>query len=252
MKKLLRACYHSLPEPVKKAAVKLLEAIPFTSQYEHTKWVKRVYTKFGHDQIKYIFLSISHFCHINRPMNGYYFEFGCHGANTMRMAYDNFHHLFDWTYVAFDSFEGLPEISEIDKQEIWKKGKLKTSEDYFIRVVTQHGIPREKLITVKGFYDVSLNEGLKKKLLPIKAAVIYVDCDLYTSTIPVLGFIRDFLQRGTIIVFDDWNCFHGDPDKGERRAFREFREKYPELIFEDFVQTNIAKSFIFLGEKNNF
>ena len=150
--------------------------------------------------------------------------------------------------MAFDSFEGLPEIAEIDEQEIWEKGKLKTTEEDFVRIVTKHGVPREKLMTVKGFYDTSLDEELKKRLLPAKASVIYIDCDLYTSTVPVLNFVKDFLQRGTIIVFDDWNCFHGDPDKGERRAFREFRERHPELIFEDFIQTNEARAFIFLGD----
>jgi len=233
MKKLFRRYYDCSPEIVKKGARKLKKYIQKVVRNRRDNWIRNVYTKFGHDQVRYIFLSIARFCHINRPMNGYYFEFGSHEANTMRMA--------------FDSFEGLPEIAEIDEQEIWEKGKLKTTEGDFVRIVTKHGVPREKLITVKGFYDTSLDEQLKKKLLPAKAAVIYIDCDLYTSTVPVLNFVKDFLQRGTIVVFDDWNCFHGDPDKGERRAFREFRERHPELIFEDFIQTNEAKAFIFLG-----
>lgn len=235
-----------------------LSLIPFTKLHQQRKWrskrrkwISKVYSQFGKDQRKYIFLSIARFCHINRPISGYYFEFGSHEANTMRMAYDHFHYLFDWTYVAFDSFEGLPEISEVDKQKIWEKGKLKTSEEDFIRIVTQHGIPRNKLITVKGFYDVSLTDELKLKMLPVMAAVIYIDCDLYKSTVPVLSFIKDFLQRGTIIVFDDWNCFCGDPNKGERKAFREFREQNPDLLFEDFVQTNEAKSFIYHGKHNH-
>ena len=94
------------------------------------------------------------------------------------MAFDAFRHLHDWTYVAFDSFKGLPDVSEADRQEIWKKGKLKTSEEDFIRKVTRHGIPKEKLITVKGFYDTSLTDELTSRLLPTKAAVIYVDCDM--------------------------------------------------------------------------
>lgn len=252
MKKIMRRYYDSLPESQKKIIRKLYKKMEviFSSQlYQRNKWIKEVYAKFGSDQKKYIFLSIARFCHINRPIKGYYFEFGCHGANTIKMAYDSFHHLFDWTYVAFDSFEGFPEIQEIDKQEIWEKGKCKTTEDDFIRIATRHGIPKEKLITIKGFYDVSLTPELKSRLLPTKAAVVYIDCDLYTSTVPVLDFIKDFLQKGTIIVFDDWYCFHGDPEKGERRAFREFKDKNPGLIFEDFVQTNEAKSFIFLGEK---
>lgn len=213
------------------------------------RWTLDVYSAFGRSQRQYIFLSIARFLNINRPINGYYLEFGCNGAHTMRMAWDAFHHLFDLTYVGFDSFEGLPEILEIDRQEIWKKGKLAFEEDRLIDIVTAHGIPRSKLLTVRGFYDQSLTQDLKEKLLPGKAAVVYIDCDLYASTVPVLNWVTDFLQRGTIIVFDDWNCFHGDPDRGERLAWKEYRESNPQLRFEPFVSTNEAQSFIFLGRK---
>ena len=125
------------------------------------RWIDNVFTQHGQDRRRDIFLSIAKFCQINRPIDGYYFEFGCHGAHTMRMAYDCFHHLFDWTYVAFDSFEGLPEIAPIDKQEIWEKGKLKTTEDEFVKKVTRHGLPKDKLITIKGFYDQVLNDETK-------------------------------------------------------------------------------------------
>lgn len=222
--------------------------IPFTYKFKKRRWLS-TYVKFGLEQRKFIFLSIARFLNINRPIPGYYFEFGSFGAQTMRMAWDSFHHLFDLTYVAFDSFAGLPEIAAIDKQEIWKAGKLKVEEDNFRKIVESNGMPKEKLTTVKGFYDQVLTEELKKKFLPRKAAVIYIDCDLYVSTVPVLNFIKDFLQRGTVIVFDDWNCFCGDPSKGERLAFQEFRQKNPQLIFEEFVQTNEARSFIYLGEK---
>src|SRR5262249_20465600 len=112
----------------------------------------------------------------------------------------------------------------------------------------KHGIPREKLITVKGFYDDSLNDAAKQLLLPQRAAVVYIDCDLYHSTVPVLEFVKDLLQKGTILVFDDWFCFHGNPGRGQRRAFSEFCERYPYLRFEPFVQTNEIQSFIYLGE----
>lgn len=248
----LRLAYAALPgylKRVARAAYYLPESIPFTRSNQRKNWVRNVYTEFGLEQRRNIFLSIARFCVINRPIDGYYFEFGCHEANTMRLAYECFRHLFDWTYVAFDSFEGLPQIQEIDKQPIWEKGKLKTSQERFISTMRQSGMSRERLITVKGFYDQSLTPELKTQLLPRKAAVIYVDCDLYTSTVPVLNFIRDFLQRGTILVFDDWNCFHGDPNRGERRAFAEFRNREQDLVFEEFVSTNEAKSFIFLGRK---
>ena len=89
----------------------------------------------------------------------------------------------------------------------------------------------------------------RRKLLPTKAVVIYVDCDLYDSTVTVLDFAKDLLQKGTIMVFDDWFCFYGDPDKGERTAFKEFLALNPSLVFQDYTQTNEAKAFIYLGEK---
>ena len=196
-----------------------------------------------------VFMSISIFCFHNQPIDGYYFEFGCHKARTMRLAWDTFHSLYDWTFVAFDSFEGLPEMDAADSMPMWKKGDLKTSETDFVNLVTRHGMPKERLKTVKGFYNESLTPALRDELLPQKAAVVYIDCDLYSSTITALNFAKDFLQTGTVLVFDDWFCFYGDPTKGERRAFAEFRERNPELIFEDYIQTNEAKAFIYLGKK---
>lgn len=213
------------------------------------RWLRREYTPFGMSQRREIFMSIARFAHINRPISGNYMEFGSHEAHTMRLAWDCFNQLFDWDYIAFDSFQGLPEIAEIDRQEIWYRGKLKTGEENFLGICHRHGIPPDRLRTVKGFYDQSLTPGLQKKLLPRKAAVVYIDCDLYLSTIPVLDFIKPFLQPGTIIAFDDWNCFLGDPEKGERRAWREFCHANPELRFEPFVQTGMQASFIHLGPK---
>jgi O-methyltransferase len=218
-------------------------------QKNHARWVAESYSAFGQAERERILLSICRFCHINRPIDGYYMEFGCHEANTMRMAWRHSQYLFKWTYVAFDSFEGLPEIEAIDRQEIWEKGKLKTSEEDFVRRVTGAGMPRDRLITVSGFYDRVLTHELADKLLPRKAAVIYIDCDLYHSAVPVLRFIPPFLQPGTTIVFDDWNCFLANPAKGERLAWREFLETHPDLAFEPFISTAEAQAFLFVGRK---
>jgi hypothetical protein len=167
------------------------------------------------------------------------------------MAWNSFHHLFDWTFICFDSFEGLPEIQEIDRQQIWAKGKLKMAEPDFRATCERHGIPSQRLVTVKGFFSESLNAKTRNRLGNIKAAVIYVDCDLYHSTVPVLDFCRDYLQPGTVIVFDDWNCFRADPDRGERRAWREFCERNPGLHFEQFVYNGTQNSFIFTGARQD-
>lgn len=165
------------------------------------------------------------------------------------MAYDAFSHLYDFTYVAFDSFEGLPEVEGIDVHGgLWYRGKMRTSEESFVRMCREHGLPMNKLRTVKGFYKDSLTTALRDELAPLKAAVVYIDCDLYASTVPVLGFVRDFLQPGTVLIFDDWFLFYGEPDRGERRAFREFCAANPKARFEPFFSNHELQAFIYLGQ----
>ncbi|MDD5146829.1 MAG: hypothetical protein PHN39_03795, partial [Candidatus Pacebacteria bacterium] len=125
LKDRLRKHYDQLSPSTKKTikwVYGLLAFIPFTGAYSKRRWMSGVYRKFSQDQRRFIFLSIARFCNINRPIGGYYFEFGSFGGNTMKIAWDTFRWLFDFTYVAFDSFKGLPDIKEIDKQAIWEKG----------------------------------------------------------------------------------------------------------------------------------
>jgi hypothetical protein len=136
----------------------------------------------------------------------------------------------------------------ITKNDNYNKMESSLSRKEFERLCKKEGLTEDKLIIVEGFYQDSLNNDLVIKLQPKKAAVIYIDCDLYTSTVSVLNFIIHFLQPGTIIIFDDWNCFYGDPDRGQKKAFNEFKFKYPTLVFEDFVSDAESKSFIFIKD----
>ena len=51
------------------------------------------------------------------------------------------------------------------------------------------------------------------KLKPISICVI--DVDIYESTVEVLEFIKDHLVTGSIVLFDDFNCFFKN---GERKV----------------------------------
>lgn len=245
-----KAFLYAMPAPLQRPlrwGFDWLRYPPGSSMRQRISFTSREYTPFGRNQRYEIMLDIARFATINRPIAGYYMEFGSHEANTMRMAWRVFGSMFDWDFIAFDSFQGLPDIAPIDEQEIWGKGRLATAEQEFINQCRTAGMPKSRLQTVKGFYDDSLTPELQQELLPKRAAVVYVDCDLYKSTVPVLEFIKPFLQPGTILVFDDWNCFFGDPERGERRAWREFLNANPDLRFEPFVQTGMQASFVHLG-----
>lgn len=179
---------------------------------------------------------------------GDYMEFGCHKARTFRMSLSEARKKsFDWmNFYAFDSFEGLPEASEIDEFPGWEKGNLKTSDDVFRKLIQEHGVYTDKISLVKGYFSESLSESLKSELLAknTRAAMVYIDSDFYESARDVLCFVEDFLQDGTIVAFDDWNTYRANPNKGEKKAFREFMEK-SEWKFEEFLDYGwMGKSFV--------
>ena len=244
---MLRTMYDRLPLPLRSAARSAFYQLRRLANPAQHRWIAQEYEGYARSQREEMMLAISRFCHINRPMKGYYFEFGCHEANTMRLAWRHTRYLFDWTYVAFNSFEGLPEIQDVDRQDVWQKGKLKTGEQEFIAKCRKAGMPQDRLITIRGFFEQSLDAATQQRLAGRKAVVIYVDCDLYHSTVPVLKFMKHFLQPGTIVVFDDWLCFHCDPDRGERRAWAEFLAANPDLKFVPFIGTAELQSFVFIG-----
>ena len=80
-----------------------------------------------------------------------------------------------------------------------------------------------RISTVKGFFEKSLeNFSFPKNS---KIALVYIDCDYYTSTKTVLNFLTDYLSHGMIIAFDDWDCYFADNQRGQRLAFQEWSKK---------------------------
>jgi len=159
-------------------------------------------------------------------MEGDYLEFGVSIGTTMSAAY-RFATLFRldaMTFYAFDSFQGLPEISGVDANGPceYHEGQYACGLEQFKKNLSRNGVDLRRLEFVEGWYDKTLNEQTRKRLRIKKAAVIWVDCDLYESTVPVLDFVTDYVQTGTIICFDDFYCFRGNPNRGESLAFKEW------------------------------
>ncbi len=138
-------------------------------------------------------------------------------------------------FFAFDSFQGLPESEGIDKQgDDFSEGKYSFSETDFRAKLAQHGVPKEKVVIVPGWYcDTCTAETINQHQMD-KAAVVHIDCDLYESAKDALNFVTPLLNDGTIIIFDDWYCFRGNPQLGEQRAFAEWSASLPDWIFTEY------------------
>ncbi len=177
---------------------------------------------------------------------GDYFEFGVYRAQSFLMAH-RMKRRFGMDQMklwAFDSFAGLPEIDDA-RDSTWTRGEYACSLDEFRRILARNGVATNEYEVVAGYYDRSLNEEVHGKLAGRKASVVNVDCDLYSSTVSVLNFVRRYLDNGTVVFFDDYYHYRGNPDQGEQRALSEFLQHNDSFTFIPWADyAPVGKSFI--------
>jgi O-methyltransferase len=177
---------------------------------------------------------------------GDYFEFGLARGETFLIAHRmrRRYSLDQMKLFGFDSFEGLPEIDDA-RDNVWSMGQYACSEDDLRKILRKHGMRPTEYELIKGYYDRSLNAELHERLADRKAAIAYIDCDLYSSTKLVLNFLRSYLVDGSIVCFDDYYSYKGNPDQGEQKALSEFLQSSSEFAFIPWTDYfPLGKSFI--------
>jgi O-methyltransferase len=169
-------------------------------------------------------------------LTGDYYEFGLYAGTTFYHAQQEAKRLGlnDIHFWGFDSFRGLPSLDEVESKS-FIAGSYACSREVVERLHNQFGVDWSHVHLIEGWYEDVLTKELAALMKMGPAKIVLVDCDVYRSTVPVLEFISPLLQKGTIILFDDWNCF-GDRDLGERRAFREFL-----LVHQEWTAEEVGK-----------
>jgi hypothetical protein len=129
------------------------------------------------------------------------------------------------TVYGFDSFEGL--------REDWKGWENPKG------AFSLHGeLPQvaANVKLVKGWFDDSLPPFLHAHAEPF--SFVHIDCDTYEATATVLSLAGDRLQKGTVVVFDEYFGYRGWR-AGEFKAWQEFVAarglRYEYLAFSDYA-----------------
>lgn len=173
-------------------------------------------------------------------LQGDYLEFGVARGFNLARAYHfaRATGLANMRLHAFDSFEGLPQPRGVDVDTSgpseFAKGDYAAGIAEVKKTLQAARVDMSAFTFTPGWFDASLEHERKAALKIEKAAVVWIDCDLYESTVPVLDFITDLVEEGTVLLFDDWFCFRANPDRGEQRAVREWMAKNPGIKLCDF------------------
>jgi len=121
-------------------------------------------------------------------------------------------------FYGIDSFEGIPENDESDLY--FSGGSFLASKEDVYRSCLKNGMKDSQFELIQSFYS-----KLSASDLCDKASVIHIDSDLYQSAIEALRLCKNMIQQGTVVMFDDYNCFSASNNQGERRAMKEFSEE---------------------------
>jgi hypothetical protein len=111
-------------------------------------------------------------------------------------------------FYGFDTFEGLPE-----KWGTFDKGSMAA------------GFPDvsdSRHEFVKGLFQATLPEFLKSgKISNPRRKIIHLDADLFSSTLFALTTLHPFIQKGDILIFDEFNV-----PTHEFKAFMDYVDSY--------------------------
>lgn len=172
-------------------------------------------------------------------VEGNFLEFGVFGGVSLALLADAYRcdpKGMERRIVGYDSFGGLPGSEE--RHARWDAGDCARMHGW--HPLLKVGDPVTKEATLELFRQCQLptpelEVGLYHETLPrtipskyARAALIHIDCDLYESTKTVLEGVASILQEGTVVLFDEWFSYKGNPNRGEARAFNEFLDEHPE------------------------
>jgi O-methyltransferase len=136
-----------------------------------------------------------------------YFEFGVSKGISFRWWAENIKYS-ESRFFGFDTFSGLPE-----DWGSFKKGDMDNNNE-----IPQMNDPRCSFY--QGLFQQTLPSFLKNYSSG-KRKIIHMDADLYTSTLYVLTSISPILNKGDIIIFDEFNV-----PMHEFKAFSEWIKAY--------------------------
>lgn len=113
----------------------------------------------------------------------------------------------------FDTFKGLPELSDIDTlfgKKHWKKNQFN---DTSLEAVKDYLSSYENVQIIKGEFPKTADS-----IGDSKFSFVHLDVDLYRSTIECLKFFYPRLVKGGIILVHDYFA------DGIQKAFKEFQQ----------------------------
>ena len=166
-------------------------------------------------------------------LGGDYLEFGVFTGSSFVFAARYNSKLKDLTqkktrFFGFDSFEGFGDIKDFDAHPFYKNDTFALNYEKVSRnIKCQMGSNEHTL--VKGYFDQTIKGKTPESFGIQKARIVFIDCDLKDPAADVFNFVKSSLQKGTVLIMDDFYSYKGDLQLGVSGAFEDFKKNNPHI-----------------------
>lgn len=180
-----------------------------------------------HNVGKYFALKKVFYLSAIESIEGDYYEFGVYTGSSFTHAircskssekFDS--NLSNMKFYGFDSFAGFGELDNNDIHRFYTNVNFETDYNKTYKRVNKI-LPEDRFKLIDGFFENTLKSKPESKL----SRIVFLDSDTYSSTLLSLNYIEPTLQKGTIIILDDYYSYKGSITKGVCGAFKKFSDE---------------------------
>lgn len=179
-------------------------------------------------------------------LEGDYFEFGIYEGTSLYAAvkaHQKIASKFKRNFYGFDSFDaGFKYFDDKDNHPFFKEGDFVSSYEKAKKRFRK--FPNVKLI--KGYFEETTTTAEARDIYGNNlCAIVFIDCDLMHPAVVALEYVQPILQKGSIIILDDYFAYKGDKKLGTCGALNTFLQKYPNITVREFADYGYGgKSFV--------
>lgn len=196
------------------------------------------------DKVKMLKRAFFH-CELEE-IEGGYFEFGTYEGTSLYSAVQNHRKIkskITRKFYGYDSFDdGFKYFNEKDKHPFFKEGDFVSSYERAKKRFKKF----ENVELIKGYFEETVGgKDVREMYRNEKCAIIFLDCDLMGPALVSLEFIKPILQRGSVIILDDYWAYRADTKRGTCGALNTFLEDNPNIKLRDYYNYGHGgKSFV--------
>jgi len=143
------------------------------------------------------------------------------------------------TLHGFDTFSEFSSTNSDDVHPAWSGGKFTSSQ----QAVQRRFKKETSRIKLHALDLMEATDASGDPLIPVDhyisdevAAICLFDMDLGEPTFRALEWIEPKLRSGSMLIFDEFLAFGGDPARGESGALARFLARHPDVSLRQFGQ----------------